>query len=359
MYQEFFELTRRPFASTPDTASYCPTAPHEGALGLLKGCLHDNDGIGVLVGAPGSGKTLMAHKLLDSWKSTFTAVFLNNPHSSSVGALFQGILYDLYLPYHGIHEQEMRLRLCEFVMERFRAGHRTVILVDEAHHLAVEQLEELRLLTNLESRNQKALQVLLFGQISLLETLEHGQLAALRQRVAAVSRLEALDERQTLDYIRRQLSHAGGKVEAIFSPRALADIVQRAEGCPRRINQLCHRAMLLAYVHQSASVEVNHVSLAAAQLLLPTQVTNIHVHHPETQVVTRTPSEPVVEPAKPQPSVLEVGAGCAQDVQRLFPKEFAVVGEPTVIEWEPEADSKVLPAERKPGGSRVRQLFAN
>src|SRR5207302_3348699 len=138
--------------------------------------------VALLTGAPGTGKTLLCHWLLERLGSGVTSAFLTSSRFGDRTALLQAVLYDLSLPYEG-GEQSLRLRLMEFLLHNYGAGKRAVLVLDEAQHLTPDLLEELRLLGNLESGQGKAFQVLLAGQPALLETLCRPELSAFKQRV--------------------------------------------------------------------------------------------------------------------------------------------------------------------------------
>src|SRR5262249_5818634 len=159
MYEAHFGLRQRPFRSTPDPGCYYPAATHEAALHLLLGALADDEGFALLTGEPGSGKTLMAAILIDRLAEKSQCAFVTNGHMSRPVDLFQAVLYDLGLPYEGKREQELRLTLTDRLLTRYAEGQRTVLVLDEAHHLPPEVLEELRLLGNLETRLGRAVQV--------------------------------------------------------------------------------------------------------------------------------------------------------------------------------------------------------
>src|SRR5262249_5885044 len=131
----------------------------------------DDEGLAVLTGAVGTGKTLLCHCLLERLGPQASTAFVTNSHLADRAGLFQAILYDLSLPYQGLSEQELRLALTDYLLQNYSGGRRTVILIDEVHHLTPDLLEELRLLGNLEARGGKAVQAVLVGQPALLETL--------------------------------------------------------------------------------------------------------------------------------------------------------------------------------------------
>src|SRR4051812_9369082 len=201
MIEAHFGLLRRPFTSTvtPDHACYYPATNHEHALGRLLAGLSDGEGMLLLTGAPGLGKTLLAHCLLDragvrpGESSEVEAVFLPGTPSRDRSGLMQALLYDLSLPHENRREQEMRLALIDHLLTRYAAGTRFLLVIDEAHHLSPDHLEELRMLGNLEGRSGKAVQNVLIGQPELLETLARPELASLRQRIAVRVSLQPLE----------------------------------------------------------------------------------------------------------------------------------------------------------------------
>jgi type II secretory pathway predicted ATPase ExeA len=337
MYEAYFDLKRRPFSNTPNPADYFPGGGHDEAFKLLNGFLADGDGIALVVGAAGVGKTLLGHRLLDVLKPMQQPIFLTNSHTATISGLYQAILYDLSLQYQGLSEQELRLRVTDFLMERFSQGERTVLIIDEAQHLSEEQVEELRLLSNLESRRQKAIQVVLLAQPKLAATLERPDHEAMSQRVGVVARLTSFTSDEILEYVHHQLERAGGSADAVFTASALVELCERSVGIPRRINQLAHRAMLLAFGMQAGAVDAEHVSSAADQLLLPRSRRGLVVHHSEAVLESSTPRrftipDPLVETPPSPAHVLEVGAdfGSADIHDDPATVKLANIGSPTI-----------------------------
>jgi general secretion pathway protein A len=279
MYERFFELAARPFPATPDAGAYFPASSHEESLALLKCAMNDGESISVLIGAPGMGKTLLCHLLLDDVDPRHSLVFLNQLNNCSVEALLQAILHDLSLDYSNASEQGLRLRLADFLIERFSQGSRTILIVDEAQNLSAGQLEELRLLTNLEGRSGKAIQILLVGQDALAKTLEEPAMEGFRARVAVVARLRALSDEETMEYVRTHIARVGGSADSIFTATALSEICEYAVGIPRRINQICHRALTLAFAHECGTLDGEYVHMAASQLFLAKIGSRVESHH--------------------------------------------------------------------------------
>jgi type II secretory pathway predicted ATPase ExeA len=256
MYQEHFGLRQRPFPPTPDPACYYPATSHERALARLCRGLDDGEGLLLLTGGPGTGKTLLCHCLLERLGSGASTVFLTNSHFRDRPGLLQAVLYDLSLPYQGLGEQEMRLALTDHLLKAYAEGRRTVLVVDEAQHLDGDLLEELRLWGNLEARSGKALQVVLVGQPVLAETLRQPDLAAFSQRLAVRTRLDPLPLQEAADYLLHQLRIAGGRPERVLADEAVELLARRTQGVPRLLNQAAHEALVLAGEAGASQVDV-------------------------------------------------------------------------------------------------------
>ncbi len=246
MYETHFGLRRRPFRPTPDSAGYYPATGHERALQRLLRALADDEGLVLLTGAPGTGKTLLCHCLAERLGPTTTSAFLTHGRFGSRAGLLQAILYDLSLPHEGRGEQDARLALTDFLLQNYADGRRAVLLVDEAHHLGPDLLEELRLLGNLEAPQGKALQVVLAAQPSLLATLARPELACLSQRLAVRTAVEPMSVEESADYLAQQVRGAGGRPEDVFDGEALELLARGTHGVPRLLNQAAHEALTLA-----------------------------------------------------------------------------------------------------------------
>jgi type II secretory pathway predicted ATPase ExeA len=246
MYETHFGLRRRPFGATPDSGCYYPATAHERALGRLLEALADGEGLVLLTGAPGTGKTLVCHCLLERVGSDATTAFLTHGRFGGRAGLLQSILYDLALPYLGRAEHDLRLALTDFLLVNYAGGKKTVLVVDEAHHLEPDHLEELRLLGNLEARRGKALQVVLAAQPSLLALLDRPELASVGQRLAVRAALEPMNEQEAADYVLHHLRLAGGTPHDILTAEAVELLARGTRGVPRLLNQAAHQALALA-----------------------------------------------------------------------------------------------------------------
>jgi general secretion pathway protein A len=257
----FFGLERRPFRTTPDAASYYAATGHEQALARLHQAIDDDEGLALLTGEPGTGKTLLCHRLIELLGPDVATAFLTNSHCRDRAGLLQALLYDLSLPYLSRGEQELRLALTDYLLKNFGAGKRALFLIDEAQHLTPDLLEELRLLGNLEAKHGKAVQIILIAQPTLGKTLRLPELASFGQRLLVRCKLEALDVHEAADFLYHQLRLAGGRPEQILSGEAAELLARATRGVPRLLNQAAYQALALAqdagchYVDAEAAIE--------------------------------------------------------------------------------------------------------
>lgn len=266
MYEQHFGLQRRPFPATPDSGLYYPASVHEAALTSLGRGLADDESFVLVTGDAGTGKTLLGYILLERMGENIDNAFLTNCHLAERAALLQAILYDLGLPYEEGSEQTLRLRLTDHLLKTCAAERRTVLVIDEAHLLDADLLEELRLLANLEAGGGKALQIVLLAQPVIGATLQLPGLESLRQRIAVRAALDPLEVEEAYDYLLHHLRLAGGKPEKIFDDTALEVIARGAHGIPRCLNQAAHQALVLANEGELAKVDAEAALEALAQL---------------------------------------------------------------------------------------------
>jgi type II secretory pathway predicted ATPase ExeA len=235
-------------------------------LARLLQAIRDEQGIALLTGAAGTGKTLLCYCLLERLDAGIVTVYLTNSHFADRTALLQSILYDLDLPYQGLSEQELRLALIDRLLSTYSAGKHTLIIVDEAQNLSADLFEELRLLSNLEARQGKAVQILLVGQPDLAAMLRQPGMAALDQRIAVRTVLDPLPEQEAADYLHAQLRAAGARPDRVMGPEALQLLAQRTGGFPRLLNHAAHEAMSLACSAGAEQVDAE-AALEALQVL--------------------------------------------------------------------------------------------
>jgi general secretion pathway protein A len=257
MYETFFSLKRGPFEITPDPAFLFPTKRHNEALAALYYGVRWRKGFVVLTGQVGTGKTLLLRCLLQLLKQSKDVAYAYVFNSRLEPTEFlQYIASDFGLPTAGKNKAELLFDLCNFVVNRGLNKLTTVLIVDEAHHLSIEALEEIRLLTNLETAEQKLLQIVLVGQPELDDKLDSVKLTQLKQRVAIRASLKALDFDETQGYIERrvQLARTDPQAEPIFPARTVASIYRHSHGIPRLVNTICENAMISAYARQMKAV---------------------------------------------------------------------------------------------------------
>jgi type II secretory pathway predicted ATPase ExeA len=294
MDENRFGLKRRPFPPTPDSELYYPATTHESALTQLERGIQEDEGILLLLAAPGIGKTLLGYTLLERLGDAATSAFLTNSHFADRSALLQAILFDLGLDYAG-SEQTLRLRLTEQLLKTCAEKKRTIVVIDEAHHLAADLLEELRLLANLEAGSGKAVQFVLLAQPSILLTLEEPALAALQQRIAVRAALDALGVEEAYDYLLHHLRLAGVKPDKVFDETALEVIARGTHGIPRCLNQAAHQALVLAEAGELGNVDAEAalealamLGMAAREEAEQSEATGESEPHPHIQKFIRT-----------------------------------------------------------------------
>jgi type II secretory pathway predicted ATPase ExeA len=269
MYKQFFGLTRNPFEISPDPFFYHPTPRHNEALANLHYGVGRRKGFIVITGEVGTGKTLLVRCLLSELRKNNIAFgYVFNPLLPVV-EFFQYIMADFGLPYAGRTKTEMLLDLNRFLIQRHARGLITALVVDEAQALRADLLEEIRLLTNLETSQQKLLQIVLMGQPELEIVLDSPGLRQLKQRVSLRCQLQPLDEPQTRAYVLSRLERAGALPEPpVFSDEALSKIFEYSRGIPRIINNLCENSMVNAFSTEQRPITADMITDVAADFRL-------------------------------------------------------------------------------------------
>jgi general secretion pathway protein A len=270
MYKPFFNLQRNPFEITPDPRFLFSTPKHNEALAMLYYGIERRKGFIVMTGEVGTGKTLIVRCLLELLSRQHIAYsYIFNSRLSPEDFL-RYIAGDLGIAAKGKTKGELLLDLSSYLVTRYQKKLTTVLVVDEAHHLAADVLEEVRLLTNLETADQKLLQILLVGQPELEIKLDSHGLRQLKQRIALRSHLDPLTREETAGYIQRRLRIAGANSHAssVFSNETISAIYRHSRGIPRLINTVCENALINAYARQVHTVTPSMVEEAAHDLRL-------------------------------------------------------------------------------------------
>lgn len=247
-----------------------PTQRHNEALAALYYGVQRRKGFVVMTGEVGTGKTLVVRCLLELLnRQSVTYAYVFNSRLSSEEFL-RYIAGDLGIPAKGKTKGELLLDLSSYLVGRYQRKLTTVLVIDEAHHLATEVLEEIRLLTNLETADQKLLQILLVGQPELDRKLDSIELRQLKQRIAWRSHLDPLTREETAGYIHRRLRIAGANSHAasMFPAETIASIYRHARGIPRLINTVCENVLINAYAKQLHTITPAMVDEAAYDLRL-------------------------------------------------------------------------------------------
>src|SRR5580692_11208299 len=247
MYKAFFGLTENPFNLSPDPAFLYKSVQHEEALANLIYGVHSRKGFIVLTGEVGTGKTTMLECLRDFLTAQqISFAFLFNSRLTP-DQFFEMMAYDFALPCSRTSKTEVLFALNSMLLERAKAGKITVLLVDEAHNLEWEVLEEIRMLGNLENRRGKLIQIILAGQPELDRKLDAPNLRQLKQRIVLRCNLQPFTLRDAVEYMESRLEKAGLPQQAVFSEELMAEIHIRAQGIPRVINALCDNLLLTAF----------------------------------------------------------------------------------------------------------------
>ena len=265
MYKSFYGLKDNPFNVNPDPRFLYFTKEIEEAFSGLKYGIQNRKVFITLTGEVGTGKTTLVNRLLD-WlheERVRTAFLFNSRMNSS--QLFDFILAEFGISCESRSKSQLLMKLNGFLLDRFRAGETTVLIVDEAQNLTYPVLEEIRLLTNLETSTEKLLQIVLSGQPELEEKLKLPQLRQLRQRIMLRCKTSALSKEQTHDYIVERLRIAGADGPVIFSADAVAMVHKYSVGIPRVINLLCEHSLINAYVEQQRPISAKIVEEVAKE----------------------------------------------------------------------------------------------
>jgi general secretion pathway protein A len=251
MYNAFFGFSESPFSLSPDPSFFYRSEQHEEALANLVYGVQARKGFIVLSGEVGTGKTTMLECLRDYLESQFIEfAFLFNSRINP-DQFFEMIAYDLNLNCARTSKTEVLFGLNDLLVEQAKEGRTVVLIVDEAHNLEWEVLEEIRLLGNLENRNGKLLQIILSGQPELDRKLDAPNLRQLKQRVVLRCNLQPFTLRDAVEYMESRLEKAGMPNQTVFSEELMAEIHIRAQGIPRVINALCDNLLLTAFATEN------------------------------------------------------------------------------------------------------------
>src|ERR1700739_1963742 len=250
MYKEFYGLRANPFNVNPDPRYLFLTRHTEEALACLTYGIQSRKGFVLLTGEVGTGKTTLINKLLE-WlrlQQVATAFIFNS--RMNVPQFLDYMMADFGIPCDSRTKSQVLLRLYNWIFDRYCAGETALLIVDEAQNLSEEVLEEIRMLTNLETFTEKLLQIVLVGQPELEQKLKEPQLRQLRQRLTLRAKTHPLSLEETKAYVAQRLRIAGSNGQQIFDPECVGLIHRYANGIPRVINLLCEHCLVSAFVDQ-------------------------------------------------------------------------------------------------------------
>lgn len=261
MYHHHFRLSGAPFQFTPTpSALYLSKTHREGLAALEWSLLHEPSGFTLMVGESGIGKTTLVCSILARCYANVRSAYITNP-KLNFDQMMQAVMAQFLRATEGrdkLHMVESFSRLLDDLLP----GERLVIIIDEAQELSDETLEELRLLSNLDTAEERRLQIILVGQPELIERLSRPEMNSLNQRIGARVLLTALQAAEIREYIDARLRSKGGVANKIFAPAALKYLVQHSRGIPRRANVLCHNSMLLGFAASRARVNLSMAEAA-------------------------------------------------------------------------------------------------
>ncbi|MGE5280309.1 MAG: ExeA family protein [Deltaproteobacteria bacterium] len=257
MYESFYNLKAKPFNNNPDPRFFYPSARHAEALDRLYYAVVERKGFVVVTGEIGAGKTTVCRALLKRLDDRHNEIcVLTNTHLSAK-ELIIAILEDLNIPYRPGTKAKLLSQLNDYLVERMQEDKNVILIIDEAQNLTPSVLEEVRMLSNLETDTEKLLQIILIGQPELRDKLRLEKLEQFRQRIAIHYHLSPLSPAETGQYVRHRLGVVAGNgaVESLFSPQALEQVFMFSQGIPRLINYICDHALLSGFVAEKKEID--------------------------------------------------------------------------------------------------------
>jgi general secretion pathway protein A len=268
MYNAFFGFTQNPFNMSPDPSFLFRSPQHEEALANLIYGVQSRKGFIVLTGEVGTGKTTMLECLrdfLNAQQISFASLFNSR---LTVEQFFELLAYDLDLRCNRLSKTEVLLSLNNLLLDRASTGRTTVLIVDEAHNLDWDVLEEIRLLGNLENRRGKLLQIVLAGQQELDDKLERPEYRQLKQRIALRCALRGFDVQETTAYINSRMARAGVATQGFIPRDVIQELQFRSQGIPRIINSICDNLLLTCFAMETRTATMDMLDEVTADMRL-------------------------------------------------------------------------------------------
>ncbi len=253
MYEKFYGFKHKPFNMTPDSHFFYASSKHEEALNRLLVAISEKSGFAVMTGEIGSGKTTVCRTLLNKLDPTTKVALVLNTHLGKK-ELLTTVLEDLGVEYKTRSKTHLMLALNDYLLEQSRKDTNVVLIIDEAQNLTPSVLEEIRMLSNLETESEKLIQIVLLGQPELRKKLNHPRLEQFSQRIVFYYHLEPLNRKESEEYIKHRLRTAGNDKADIFLPEAIEEIYKYSGGVPRLINLACHNALINGLVYEADEI---------------------------------------------------------------------------------------------------------
>jgi general secretion pathway protein A len=266
MYRKFYGLREKPFEITVDPRYFYLSDTHREALAHLIYAVRERKGFAVITGEAGTGKTTLVQTLLGRLNSNAKTAFIFNPKLDSNSDFLYSICEDLELTGEKGSKVDYLIRLNTYLTECYSKKEDVVVIIDEAHTLGPDLLEEVRMLTNLENPRDKLLQVILLGQPELDDILSRPPFRALKQRINVRYRLKTLNRKETEEYIIRRLRIAGARSTQIFTPGAMRKVYHYSMGIPRLINTVCDNALVNGYAGEDRVIGTGIIREVIADL---------------------------------------------------------------------------------------------
>ena len=316
MYEAFYKLSSKPFQLNPDPRFFFGSRTHKRAMSYLRYGLTQGEGIIVITGGVGTGKTTLVRSLFaDLAKENIVAAQLVTTNLKPEDTV-RMVAASFGLAHEGTSKAQVLKNLETFFLARAREGKRILLVVDEAQNLPVESLDELRMLANFQISGRALLQSFLLGQPQLRSTLQHDNLEQVRQRIIAAYHLDPLDQGETKSYIEHRLRLVDWRQDPQFTEAANAAIYDFTQGVPRRINTFCDRLLLFGYLEQLHNIDASQVKEVSQELRQERPIHNTAEQAPVPEIE--------VEPAPTPPPKKDIGITHSMEHQQLDAMEARI-----------------------------------
>ena len=321
MYQEFYGFTGKPFQLSPDVRFFFPSKEHRRALSFLEYGLDQADGFIVITGDVGTGKTMLVQTLLDTLDPNETLVATLVTTQLKEDDLLQFVAGSFGLRVNTTSKALLLRDLERMFLQQAKEGRRMLLIVDEAQNLPKEAVEELRMLSNFQQNGRPLLQMFLLGQEEFRATLLSPGFEQLRQRVIATYHLSPLDEQETRTYVEHRLSTVGWAHDPELADDVFGAIYRFSDGVPRRINNLCDRLLLFAFLEELHRIDAEVVQSVSEEI-----GSEFWSGHPQSDEQDQERQQVFDKPGQPLEAMARVMFDKANVQQRLASLERAVDG---------------------------------